>query len=92
MELFTTIFSRWIYPYQHIVAQVKHLENTDLLSSQAQATRNSTLEELNRLREFERQITILQTRRNTALKEISKAELLITNFNTQNAQLINEVT
>ncbi len=79
-------------PYQHIVAQVKHLENTDLLSSQAQATRNSTLEELNRLREFERQITILQTRRNTALKEISKAELLITNFNTQNAQLINEVT
>ena len=79
-------------PYQHIIAQVKHLENTDLISNQAEVTRNSKQAELNRLREFEHQITILQTRRNTAIKEITKVELLITNFNTQNAQLINEVT
>lgn len=79
-------------PYQHIIAQVKHLENADLISNQAQLARNTKQAELNRLREFERQITILQTRRDTAIKEIAKAESMITNFNTQNAQLIHEVT
>lgn len=71
--------------------QVKHLENIDLLSDQAQVTRNEKQAELHKLREFERQITVLHTRRNTAVNEISKTELLITNFNTQNEQLINEV-
>ena len=78
-------------PYQHIQMQVKHLENIDLLSDQAQVTRNEKQAELHKLREFERQITVLHTRRNTAVNEISKTELLITNFNTQNEQLINEV-
>lgn len=78
-------------PYQHIVAQVKQLENEDHVSDQAQVTRNAKQVELQRLREFERQITVLKTRRDTAVKEILKAELLVTNFNTQNVQLINEV-
>ncbi|MDQ9035760.1 MULTISPECIES: AAA family ATPase [Acinetobacter calcoaceticus/baumannii complex] len=78
-------------PYQHIQAQVKQLENTDLLTDQVQVTRNAKQAELHKLREFEHQITVLQTRRGTADNEISKTELLITNFNTQNAQLINEV-
>lgn len=46
---------------------------------------------MHKLRELERQITVLQTRRNTATNAITQANLLITNFNTENEQLINEV-
>lgn len=78
-------------PYQHIQAQVKQLENTDHLTDQVQVIRNAKQAELHKLREFERQITVLQTRRNTATNAITQANLLITNFNTENEQLINEV-
>lgn len=77
--------------YQHIVTQVKQLESLDLIADQTLATRYNQQLELNRLREFEREITILQTRRHTTVNAISQADLIITSFNTENAQLINEV-
>lgn len=53
--------------------------------------RESRQRDLVRLRESERQITILQTRRSATEKAIAAAQLLIGNFDKENRQLIEEV-
>lgn len=53
--------------------------------------RESRQRDLVGLRESERQITILQTRRSTTERAIAAAQLLIGNFDTENRQLIEEV-
>ena len=75
-------------PWQHLVAQVKQLEESDGVIEQTVQIRTRKQTELNRLREFSRQITILQTRRQTANKAITDSQQLINNFDTENAKLI----
>ncbi len=77
-------------PWQHIQAQVKQLEEVDKAIDQFAQIRLAKQTELNRLREFAQQITILQTRRNTAEQSKNTAQQTITNFYTENAQLIAE--
>lgn len=77
-------------PWQHIQSQVSQLEAKDKEIDQSAQIRLTKQTELDRLREFARQITILQTRRKTANKAITTAQQTITNFDTENAQLITD--
>ena len=77
-------FTAW----QHLQAQVKKLEEMDKEIDQATQIREGKQAELNRLREFVRNITILQTRRQTAQQTLTDSQKIITNFDTENAQLI----
>lgn len=75
-------------PWQHLLVQVQQLEQNDTLIDQALDLKKTKQAELDILREYARQITVLQTRKKTATDTISAAQLLIENFNNQNAQLI----
>jgi len=77
--------------WQHLQAQVTKLEESDRVVDQAAKIRLRKQEELQRLREFARKITVLQTRRHTAQQALTAAQQAITNFDTDNAQLIAEV-
>lgn len=75
-------------PWQHLISQVNQLEDADSKIDQAAKNRAEMQTELNRLREFSRQVTVLQTRRQTSEKAIADAQKLIEKFDTENAQLI----
>ncbi len=75
-------------PWQHIASQVKQLEKVDNTIDQTVRIRAIKQTEIDLLREFLRQVTVLQTRRITADKAIVDAQKLINNFYTENAQLI----
>jgi len=75
-------------PWQYLATQVKQLEEADAVIEQAVQVRSTKQTELNGLREFSRQITILKTRRQTANKAITDSQQLINNFDIENAQLI----
>ena len=77
-------------PWQHIRSQVNQLEANDKKIDQSEQIRVVKRQELERLRSFTQQITILQTRRNTAQQMLTKAQQAIINFDTANAQLIAE--
>jgi len=70
--------------------QVWHLEEEDKKTEEAAKLQKSRQNDLARLRESERQITILQTRRSTIEKAIAAAQLLIENFEMENKLLIDE--
>lgn len=74
--------------WQHLEVQIKQLENADKVLEQAAQVRLIKQTELDRLREFSRQITVLQTQRNTAQQAITAAQEAVANFDTANAQLI----
>jgi len=74
--------------WQHLASQVQHLEENDKKVDQATQQKSEKQAELNRLRENSRQITVLQTRRQTANTAITSAQQLIDNFQNENAQLI----
>lgn len=78
-------------PWQHLASQVQNLEQSDRNIDQATQQKNKKQAELDKLREHSRQITILQTQRQTANKAIASAQLLIDNFHNENAQLIADV-
>lgn len=78
-------------PWQHIVTQVQHLEEGDKQIDLAIQQKSNKQAELNKLREYSRQITVLQTRRQTANTNIASAQQLINNFQSENAQLIEDV-
>jgi len=78
-------------PWQHLEAQVKYLEEADKKTDQEAQTRSTKQTELNRLRWFKEQITVLETRRNTAKQAIIAAQQVIASFDTENAQLIADV-
>ncbi|MTI64368.1 hypothetical protein [Methylophaga sp.] len=78
-------------PWQHLASQVQHLEENDKKIDQATEQKSNKKSELNRLREYSRQITVLQTRRQTANAAITSAQQLIDNFQNDNAQLIADV-
>lgn len=75
-------------PWQCLALQVQHLEESDKTVDQAAQQKTSNQAELKKLREFSRQITILQTRGQTANATITSAQQLIGNFQRKNAQLI----
>jgi DNA sulfur modification protein DndD len=75
-------------PWQHLEAQVTQLVDADVKVDNAAQIRSEKQAELNRLREFSRQVTILLTRRQTADRAIAEARQLIDKFDTENAQLI----
>lgn len=75
-------------PWQHLVLQVNHLVDADVKVDNAAQIRSEKQAELNRLREFSQQVTVLQTRRQIADKAIAAAQQLIQNFGAENAQLI----
>jgi DNA sulfur modification protein DndD len=77
-------------PWQHLQVQVKQLEETDKEIDQAIQFKAGKQAELNRLRDFVRNITILETRRQTANQTLSASQKIITNFDTENEQLISE--
>lgn len=78
-------------PWQHLISQVNYLVEADGKIDQVAQIRAEKQAELNRLREFSRQITVLQTRRQTAEKAIADAQKLIEKFDTENTLLIADV-
>lgn len=79
-----------ITPWATLEKQVLHLEEEDKKTEEATKLRESLQKSFMELRESERQITILQTKRNTTEKTIAAAQLLIGNFDMENKQLIDE--
>lgn len=75
-------------PWQHLEAQVKQLEQADIAIEQVVQKRSTIQQELYRFREFAKQITVLQTRRQTAQDTIKKAQGEIAQFDETNAELI----
>ncbi|HGF2622565.1 TPA: AAA family ATPase [Escherichia coli] len=80
-----------VTPWSLLEKQVLQLEEEDKKTEAAAKLRESRQCDLVGLRESERQITILQTRRSTTERAIAAAQLLIGNFDTENRQLIEEV-
>ena len=78
-------------PWQQLAIQIQHIEENDKKVDQATNQRSNKQSELNRLREYSRQITILQTRRQTANTARTYAQQLIDNFQNENTQLIADV-
>lgn len=84
-------FSDELFPWQHIEAQVKKLEDGDKEITQADEKRTKNQDELKRLRKFTDSILKFQTRRDTANKTMKKAKEEIDKFDNANALLIAEV-
>jgi energy-coupling factor transporter ATP-binding protein EcfA2 len=78
--------------WQYVEVQVASLEKTDKEISQAEIIRIGKQTKLKKLREFSESILKLKTRRETALATIEKAKKAIAQFDTENAQLIADVT
>lgn len=79
-------FTAW----QHLQAQVQQLEQMDAALEQAQQLRLSKQSRLYQLREFDRQATILKTRRTALTEGLERARAAIATFNETNAALIAE--
>jgi recombinational DNA repair ATPase RecF len=77
--------------WQHLLAQVQQLEVNDKKTDEALGHRINKQDELNLLRNFERQVTILKTQKQTAINNNLMAQRLINNFQKENAQLIANV-
>lgn len=77
-------------PWQHLISQVQALENKDKEIGLIAERRNEKQIELDRLRDFSKQITILKTRRDTANKTLANAQKLIDDFQAENKQLISD--
>lgn len=75
-------------PWQHLEAQSRQLEETDLAIEQAAQQRTIKQQQLTTLREFDTKITQLQTLRTAANIAVTSANQVIAHFETSNAQLI----
>ncbi|WMY73330.1 AAA family ATPase [Buttiauxella selenatireducens] len=78
-------------PWQHLESQVKLLEESDKKIDETAQIREAKQIALGKLRELDRKIIVLQTRRNTAQQVIESAQQLINSFYTKNMQLIADV-
>lgn len=77
--------------WQHLMFQVEQLEAFDKNALDVARVREGKQNELSKLREFERQITILKTQKQTAERNKAESHKLIDNFQKDNAQLIANV-
>ncbi len=75
-------------PWQHLHAQAQQLEQMDIDIDQAQQVRSQKQRNLSRLRNFDRQITILQTRRKSLEDGVKAANQPIASFDEVNKDLI----
>lgn len=73
---------------QQLETQIKQLEDADKEIDEAVNERKAKQAELNRLREFDKKVVKLKTRRETASGNKKTAEDAIAKFDTENAQLI----
>lgn len=80
-------FTAW----QHLRSQVQQLENVDKGIDQAVQLRSIKQIELNRLRDFSHNITVLITRKQTAEQSLLNFQQIIHSFDIENAQLIADV-
>ncbi|MDF3124373.1 AAA family ATPase [Rheinheimera sp. 1928-s] len=87
MEQLPDNYLRW----NHLQGQVQQLELQDKAIDQALALRDRKQLELNRLREFERQVLVLNTQKKAAQTNQVEAQRLVDTFQTENAQLIASV-
>lgn len=78
-------------PWQHVEAQVKHLEDADNVIDLNASVRTEKQAELKRLREFAEKVVKLQTRREASNNAQKKAKEAIDKFDNENAQLIADV-
>lgn len=77
--------------WQHLRLQVQQLEVDDKRVDQADLLRSNKVNELKRLRELSHEITVLQTRRQTATQALETANKTIERFDDDNAMLIADV-
>jgi energy-coupling factor transporter ATP-binding protein EcfA2 len=77
--------------WQLLVSQVQQLEENDKNIDEALRVRKHKQDKLNKLRDVERQVTILKTQKQTAQSAIAVAQSDIDNFEKENAQLIIKV-
>ena len=77
--------------WQHLRSQVQQIENLDKGIDQAAQLRSIKQAELNRLRDFSRDITVLITRRQTTDQLLFNVQEIINSFDIKNAQLITDV-
>ncbi|MFW2534580.1 MULTISPECIES: AAA family ATPase [unclassified Legionella] len=77
--------------WEHLIEQIMHLEQKDLNIDKAQKEHIAKRNRLHQLRELQKQIIILQTRRQDTEEKLQKANDNITKFNEINKQLISEV-
>jgi len=90
-ELWNSIHSKLtdgFTPWQHIETQVGQLEKADAEINVAEKKRVENLPVLQRLRQYAEAVLRLQTRRETAASNATRAKEAIAKFNTDNAQLI----
>ena len=80
-----------ITPWQHLELQVNQLEAADIKLVIDGHVRAEKQAQLKRLRDFSRQVTVLQTRRKTTEKAIEENQKLINEFDIENALLIANV-
>lgn len=77
--------------WQHLRSQVQQLENIDKGIDHAVQLRSMKQIELNRLRDFSHNITVLITRKQTTGKSLLNSQQIIHSFDLENAQLIADV-
>lgn len=77
--------------WHHLTSQIHQLETNDRLVEETIRQRDNKKAELNRLRNIAQQITVLVTQKHTALGNQANAQILIDNFQNENAQLIANV-
>ena len=77
-------FSAW----KHLNIQIQHLEQMDNVIDQAQQQRTERQARLTHLRELEKQMITLQTRRRSLENSLQKAQKKIADFNEDNKALI----
>lgn len=76
--------------WQNLETQVNQLEQGDIAMAQADQVKAQKQLKLDRLRIFAQKITVLQTRRQTIVTAIEKANGAITTFDKENSELIAE--
>ncbi|MBW8190946.1 AAA family ATPase [Neiella marina] len=77
--------------WQHLVSQVEQLEASDKKAEEALRLKGEKQNELNRLRDLARQVTVLETQMQTVTNNTLASQRVIDNFQIDNAQLIESV-
>lgn len=79
-------------PWQYLISQVQQLEAKDQEIDALLQARTAKQSELNSLRDLDRKIIALKTRKETAETSIKTANRIVENFEEENSELIAEVS
>lgn len=86
-----TVLPDSLTPWQHLISQVQQLEVKDQEIDALLQARTSKQSELDSLREFDRKIIALKTRKETSENSIKAASKIVESFEEENSELIAEV-